>query len=65
MEIFLYLCIVRTDLQIAKNRGGESPSETHYGPENKCHFRHTLNLICNDFFSTMQENFKQRKTQVQ
>lgn len=30
MNYFLYLCIVRTDLQIAKKKGGGSP------PDPKC-----------------------------
>ena len=65
MKYFLYLCNVRTDFEIDQNRGGESPSETHYGFENKCHFGHTLNLIGSDNFRTMQESFKQRETQIQ
>ena len=30
-------------------RGGERPSETHYGHENKCHFGHTAISIDSDF----------------
>jgi hypothetical protein len=53
VKYFLYLCIVRTDLQIDKKREGESPSETSYGLENKCHFRHMINLKDSDSIRTM------------
>lgn len=64
MKYFIYLCNVRTDLQIAKNRGGESPPDPKCRVKNKCHFRHTLNLIGSDYIRTMQENIKQRRAKA-